>query len=98
MRKTFATLVCFTIGILFAVQLAAQEASPRREFDAKPAHNSNGEIAPAGTVKVLLVKSWGAASIWQDMSTNWQNFGKRRVTVDYTTYVNSDFTYQDLVN
>jgi hypothetical protein len=98
MRKTFATLVCFTIGILFAVQLAAQEASPRREFDAKPAHNSNGEIAPAGTVKVLLVKSWGAASIWQDMSTNWQNFGKRPVTVDYTTYVNSDFTYQDLVN
>jgi hypothetical protein len=58
----------------------------------------NTDILPAGTVKVLLLKSWGETSVWQDMSTNWQNFGKRAVTVDTTTYIGSDFTYQDIVS
>jgi len=98
MRKPIAAAVCFALGMFLVVQIFAQEASPARESAAKPATNSaSAEVVPAGTVKVVLLKSWGAASIWQAMSSNWQNFGKIPVTVDYSTYVGSDFTYQDIV-
>jgi hypothetical protein len=98
MRKALALSVCIALGMLFAVQLAAQEASPsRRNESIRADRRLNTDILPAKTVKAVLLKSWGETSIWEDMSTNWQDFGKIPVTVDYTTYIDSDFTYQDLV-
>ncbi len=99
MRTRLVSPVCFALGILFAVQLSAQEASPAKSTEPRPAHNSaTTDIAPAKTVKAVLLKSWGVTSIWEDMGSNWQNFGKIPVTVDDTTYIDSDFTYQDLVS
>ncbi len=99
MHKRLGSAICLALGILFAVQLSAQEASPVKQVPSKLADKTiNTDILPAGTVKVLLLKSWGETSVWQDMSTNWQNFGKRPVTVDTTTYIGSDFTYQDIVS
>ncbi len=98
MRKPIAAAVCFFLGMLLVVQVFAQEASPSRENISKPAKNAVADVVAPGTVKVVLLKSWGAASVWQEMSSNWQNFGKIPVTVDYTTYVGSDFTYQDIVS
>ena len=99
MHKRFAFAVGFALAVLFAVQLAAQEASPAKEIAPRITYNrTNAETVPSGAVKVLLLKSWGQTSIWDDMSTNWQNFGKKPVTVDTTTYIDSDFTYQNLVS
>ena len=99
MHKRLGCAVTLAVGMLFAAPLFAQEASPAKEIAAKPADKTaNTDIVPAGTVKVVVLKSWGHTSIWDAMSTNWQNFGKRPVTVDDTTYVSSDFTYQDIVN
>jgi len=98
MRKRLVLPVSLALGFLFAVQLSAQEASPARATEAKLTnHSATIGIAPAKTVKVSILKSWGDNSIWDAMSTNWQNFGKIPVTVD-DTYISSDFTYQDLVN
>ena len=98
MRKALTVSVCMALGMLFAVQLAAQEASPsRRNESSRPDKSVNTDILPAKTVKIVLLKSWGVTSVWEDMGSNWQNFGKIPVTVDYTTYVDSDFTYQDIV-
>jgi len=99
MRKALASIACLTLGILLVVPLSAQEASPVKEVPPKLADKTvNTDILPSGTVKVVLLKSWGETSIWQAMSTNWQNFGKKPVTVDTTTYIDSDFTYHNLVS
>jgi hypothetical protein len=98
MRKTLASPVFFALGILFAVQLSAQEASPSKGTELRRADNTaTNEIAPAKSVKVVLLKSWGVTSVWEAMKTNWQNFGKIPVTIDDSTYISSDFTYQDIV-
>jgi hypothetical protein len=98
MHKRIATAVCLVLGSLFALQLAAQETSPAKNGEIRRTDKTAVyEVVPAKTVKVVLLKSWGATSVWEDMSTNWQNFGKIPVSVDYTTYIDSDFTYQDLV-
>ncbi|HWY56077.1 MAG TPA: hypothetical protein VNZ03_16545 [Terriglobales bacterium] len=98
MHKRFGFASGVMLGILFVVQLSAQEASPARETALKRADNhATTNTAPAKTVKVSILKSWGDNSIWDAMSTNWQNFGKIPVSVD-DTYINSDFTYQNLVN
>jgi len=46
------------------------------------------------------LKSWdgGDDPVWEDLNTNWSTYGKTAVSIDYTTYSNSDFTYPDLVN
>jgi hypothetical protein len=49
-------------------------------------------------VKVLLLKSWGVTTVWEDLKTNWSKYGSRPLSIDDSTYINSDFTYQDLVN
>jgi len=99
MPKHFGFAVCLALGILLAIQSAAQEAaSPARTSAAKAAVNHRTtDLAPAKTVKVSILKSWGDNSIWDAMSTNWQNFGKIPVAVD-DTYISSDFTYQNLVD
>jgi len=99
MPKKFGFAVCLVLGVLFAIQSAAQEAaSPARESAPKHLDNhATTNAAPAKTVKVSILKSWGDNSIWDAMSTNWQNFGKIAVSVD-DTYISSDFTYQNLVD
>jgi hypothetical protein len=99
MHKRLGCAVALALGILFAVPLSAQEGSPVKEVTSRPAEKTTTtDVVPAGTVHVLVLKSWGKTSIWDAMSTNWQNFGTRPVSVDDSTYVSSDFTYQDIVN
>src|ERR1700675_8994 len=99
MHKRLASAVCFALGILFAVQLSAQEASPSKGNETRLADNNAAtDIVPAKSVRVVLLKSWGVTSVWEDLKTHWQNFGKRPVTIDDSTFISSDFTYQDLVN
>jgi hypothetical protein len=98
MRKSVPSIVCLALAIFFVAQLSAEDASPPKGTAVRHAdQRATTDVAPWGTVKVVVLKSWGSTSIWNDMSTNWQNFGKRPVTVDDTTYIDSDFTYQDLV-
>jgi len=97
MHKKFGSALCLLLGILFAFQLAAQEASPVKVIAPKLSDNPAATDLPPWGVKVLLLKSWGQTSVWEAMKTNWQNFGKRPVFIDDSTYINSDFTYQDLV-
>jgi hypothetical protein len=52
----------------------------------------------AKTVKAIIVKSWGDNPVWADLNTNWSTYGTIPVSVDHTTLIQSDFTYQDLVN
>jgi hypothetical protein len=98
MRKGLAFTVCFALGILFALQLSAQEASPPKGAEPSLANNSaTTDVGPAKSVNVVLLKSWGVTSVWEDLKTHWQNFGTRPVTIDDSTFISSDFTYQDLV-
>jgi len=98
MRKALATIFCFALGILFAVQLSAQEASPPKGEAKLADKQATTEIGPSKAVNVVLLKSWGVTSVWEAMKTNWQSFGTRPVTIDDSTYIDSDFTYQNLVN
>jgi hypothetical protein len=99
MRKGLASPVCLALGILFAVQLSAQEASPPKGTEPRLAVNSaTTDVGPAKSVKVVLLKSWGVTSVWEDLKTNWPNYGKKPVTIDDSTFINSDFTYDDLVD
>jgi hypothetical protein len=98
MRKALASTVCLALGILFAVQLSAEEASPPKGTEPRLTDNTaTAQIVPAKSVKVVLLKSWGVTSVWEAMKTNWKSFGKTPVTIDDSTYVSSDFTYQDIV-
>lgn len=65
-------------------------------------HSQAAETPPAARkakpVKAVLLKSWGVGSVWADLKTNWSQYGKTPLMIDDTSFVNSDFTYQDLVN
>jgi hypothetical protein len=99
MRQPPAFTACLVLGILLAIQVSAQETSPAKGTEARIADNhATTDIVPAKSVKVVLLKSWGVTSVWEAMKTNWQNFGNIPVTIDDSTYINSDFTYQDIVN
>jgi hypothetical protein len=99
MPTRLAPAICFALTVLFSLQLAAQMASPPKGTDLRVTPNTaTRNIAPTNTVQVVVLKSWGKTSIWDAMSSNWQNFGTTPVSVDDSTYVDSDFTYQDLVN
>lgn len=98
MHWRFAVFVCAAASFLFSLQIAAQEALPPSPLN--PAINvarSNSSLASAKTINALLLKSWGTTSVWEDLKTNWSKYGKIPITVDDTTYIDSDFTYQDLV-
>jgi hypothetical protein len=99
MPTRLAPAICFALAVLFSVQLSAQTVSPPRgtELRSTPI-TATTKFAPQNTVQVVVLKSWGQTSIWDAMSTNWQNFGTTPVSVDDSTYVHTDFTYQDLVN
>jgi hypothetical protein len=85
--------------MLFAMQLAAQESSPPVAPEEGTRLPSKRAIdSPAKSVKALLLKSWGTTSVWTDLKTNWSKYGKIPVTIDDSTYIDSDFTYQNLVS
>jgi hypothetical protein len=99
MRRRLGLPVCLTLAILFAIQLAAQESSPPVSMQEGTRFPGNSEIdSPAKSVKALLLKSWGTTSVWADLKTNWNKYGNIPVTIDDSTFINSDFTYQDLIN
>jgi len=57
------------------------------------------KVEPAAkTVNAIIVKSWGDNPVWADLNTNWSTYGKIPVSIDHTSLIKSDFTYQDLVN
>lgn len=100
MRRRLALSVCLAVSVLFVVQLAAREASPPKGTEIMSAGSSVTMGNPsAKTVYVLLLKSWdGGNTLWDDLKANWNKYGKIPLSIDNTTYINSDFTYQDLVN
>lgn len=88
--------VALTLSLLAMGQQARQASPPKTGSKITPTRNS---VAPGVTpVKVVLLRSWGVTSGWEDLKTQWQNYGTVPITIDDSTYINSDFTYQDLVN
>jgi len=99
MPRRLALSVGFAAAILFAVQLAAREASPPKGTEIKSTGSSVTIANPSPkTVYLLFLKSWGTTSVWEDLKTNWNKYGKIPLSIDDSTYIDSDFTYQDLVN
>ena len=94
-RLTFLLLLSF--GLLPLTQRSfAQETTPPRAGIGLIASRVN--VAEAGGVKVVLLKSWGVTSGWEALKTEWQNYGTIPLLIDDSTYIGSDFTYDDLVN
>lgn len=99
MRGRLALSLSLALRILLSCPLAAQEASPPKGPARIPAKSSPSVYSRrAKSVKVVLLKSWGATSVWDDLKTNWNQYGKTPLVIDDTTYIDSDFTYQDLVS
>jgi hypothetical protein len=97
-RKPLAAPL-LTLVIVFSAAAYAQEASP--PFPTLPEATSTANYsveAPANTVTAIIVKSWGGNPVWADLNENWSTYGKIAVSIDYTSLIDSDFTYQDLVN
>jgi hypothetical protein len=97
MSKKLASLLALTI--VFGALAYAQDTTPLRPIwpTATPAVEQKAEPS-ATTVTAIIVKSWGDNPVWADLNTNWSTYGKIPVSIDHTTLIKSDFTYQDLVN
>jgi len=98
MTKSFS-LAALGLALFLAMPAASQKISA----NANPP-KTGASITPlrlpapaAGSVRVLLLKSWGVTSGWEDLKTQWQNFGTVPVYIDDSTFINRDFTYADLV-
>ena len=97
MRVRLALLVCLAVASLF-LSLMAQEMSSPKEVNANPSESGRNIHSKKGkSVKVVLLKSWGVGSVWADLKINWNDYGNTPLVIDDTSFVNSDFTYQDLV-
>ncbi len=82
---------------LIAVQLSfAQHTTPPKSGGELVSTQPN--VVDGNALKVLLLKSWGTTTGWEDLKTEWPSFGQVPITIDDSTYISSDFTYQDLVN
>src|SRR5215469_11020439 len=91
-------LVTSFLMLMIASTAAAQNASPpRSEREETPAVQQRSEPS-ANTVTAIIVKSWGNNPVWGDLNANWSTYGTVPVSIDYTTLIQSDFTYTDLVN
>ncbi len=97
MHRKFALDVCAAVVFLFALQLAAQEVLPPSPPNPTLYGTKTDSVPSAKTINVLLLKSWGTTTVWEDLKTNWSKYGKIPLNIDDTTYIDSDFTYQDLV-
>lgn len=51
-----------------------------------------------GSIKVVLLKSYGETSGWHELKTEWPKYGSKPIVIDDRTFLFRDFTYQDLVD
>ena len=92
-------VVFLALVIAMAAVAFAEDATPpfpnRPETKSAPVRTVK---PPAKTVTAIVVKSWGDNPVWGDLNTNWSTYGKIPVSIDHTTLIGSDFTYQQLVS
>lgn len=52
------------------------------------------------SIKVAILESVGTTltGLWDELNTNWDKYGLRKVIINYTSLAKSDITYTDLVN
>jgi hypothetical protein len=96
MRGRLALSVCLALKILLSCALAQEPSRPKGALNPRDEGGQSGHGHKS--VKVVLLKSWGAGSVWEDLKTNWSDYGKTPLVIDDSTFVNSDFTYQDIVD
>ena len=99
MRNKLPVAVLLTLVIVLAAPGYAQDATPPFSASLQSISAVSPTVqSPAKTVKAIVVKSWGDNPVWADLTTNWSTYGKMPVSIDHTTLISNDFTYQDLVN
>ncbi len=92
-------VLALSMGLLVPV-LAECQAESRATVPPKTGHAIAPLPSPVrapGAVRVLLLRSWGVTTGWEDLKTQWQNYGSIPIAIDDSTYIQSDFTYDDLV-
>jgi hypothetical protein len=97
MSRLFVASIFLSASFTFTVHLAAQETTPPKTGqEIVPSHQVvAGSTTP---VKVVLLTSWGVTTGWEDLKTQWPNYGSAPLVIDDSTYIGSGFTYADLVN
>jgi len=96
--STKMLVTSFLMLMIASTAAIAQDTSPPRSGrEETPAVQQRTEPS-ANTVAAIIVKSWGSNPVWGDLNVNWSTYGTIPVFIDYTTLINSDFTYADLVN
>ena len=99
MSRNLPAASLFVLAMIFATTAFAQDATPPKPLvSGHYSENANSGKLSAKTVKAIIVKSWGDNPVWADLNTNWSTYGSIPVSIDHTTLIQSDFTYQDLVN
>lgn len=102
MSRKIGVPILFVVALAFGAQALAQQPSPPVPA---PTQVRSPQVTPLrkqpGTVSILFLKSWeciGGATLWDDLKTNWPKFGNIPISIDDTTYICADFTYQDILN
>jgi len=91
-------LANFLVLMIASTAMTGQQASPPRSGREETRAVQQKTEPTANTVTAIIVKSWGNNPVWADLNTNWSTYGTIPVSIDYTTLIDSDFTYTDLVN
>jgi len=99
MPKKLLVAILLTLTTVFAALAYAEDTTPPRpQWREAPAATQQKAEPTANTVTAIIVKSWGNNPVWADLNENWSTYGTTPVSIDYTSLIDSDFTYQDLVN
>ena len=95
-RKLLVT--SFLVLMIASTAATSQIASPPR-WGRQETITVQKRTEPSGNaVTAIIVKSWGNNPVWADLNTNWSTYGTIPVSIDYTTLIDGDFTYTDLVD
>jgi hypothetical protein len=97
MSKKLFVASFLTLVIASTLTPAQDTTPPRSRRQETPAFQPRPEPSD-NTVTATIVKSWGNNPVWDDLNANWSTYGPVPVSIDYTTLIDSDFTYADLVN
>ena len=98
MPKKLYLASSLTLILALSALAYAQDATPPRPAWQEPSSVMEPKAAPsAKPVTAIVVRSWGDNPVWADLNTNWSTYGKIPVSIDHSTLIISDFTYQDLV-